>query len=91
MLNKKAFEKLYLELGETIKSPGIKRYSDKNKNNRKIKFRVFDFVNKEETFKNLVNKLNEVDGGGWTYECLTDSYSTRNNLQVFWDIKKYYN
>jgi HKD family nuclease len=90
-MNKKTFEKIYLELGETINQPIIKRYTDKNKNGLKIKFRVLDFVNKEETFKNLIDKLNEIDGGGWTYECLTDDYSTRNNLQVYWDIKKYYN
>ena len=40
----------------------------------------------ENLFINLINKLNEVDGGGWEFDRLGGERELEMNLFVYWDI-----
>ena len=90
----KEFRNLYFEVGGEQKWEKtwarIVRFNDKNKSERKIKFRVYDKCRNKNLFIDLVNKLNEVDGGGWEFVRLGGQREYKMNLNVYWDIKKYY-
>ena len=44
----------------------------------------------ENLFIELINKLNEIDGGGWEFVRLGWERELEMNLFVYWDIKKFY-
>jgi hypothetical protein len=85
------FKKLYFGLGgEKLWEGVLRRFSDKRKEGRRIKFRVYNKCRNEGLIKNVVNELNEIDGGGWEYMRLGGNREYKMNLEVYWDIKKFY-
>ena len=51
---------------------------------------MYNKCRNKNLFIDLVNKLNEVDGGGWEFVRLGGQREYKMNLNVYWDIKKYY-
>ena len=87
----KEFKDLYFELGgESVWERVVRRFSDKRKEGRRIKFRVYSRCKNENLFINLINKLNEIDGGGCEFDRLGGERELEMNLFVYWDIKKFY-
>ena len=85
------FKDLYFEIGgEKIWEGLVRRFNDKRKEGRRIKSRVYSKCRNENLFIDLINRLNEIDGGGWEFERLGGDREWEMNLFVYWDIKKFY-
>ena len=87
----KEFKDLYFGIGgEELWERLVRRFSDKRKEGRRIKFRVYSRCKNEELFVELVKRLNEIDGEGWEFSRLGGNREWEMNLFVYWDIKKFY-
>ena len=85
------FKDLYFGIGgEKIWGKLVRRFNDKRKEGSRLKFRVYSKCRNENLFIDLINRLNEIDGGGWEFERLGGDREWEMNLFVYWDIKKFY-
>jgi hypothetical protein len=58
-----------VEVGSTVNVKGnLFRFSDKIKDGARVRFISYGSDRFEEVYRNVVIKLNEVDGGGWSVE-----------------------
>ena len=47
--------------------------------------------NKDILTQDQINELNRIDGGGWEYNYLGNEYTNYKNLNISWDLYKFYN
>ncbi len=85
------FKELYFGLGGDKKYDWlVRRFNDKRLNGRRLKFRVYNKTNNKDLIINVINELNRIDGGGWEYMRLGGNREEEMNLEVYWDLYKFY-